>query len=53
MARIRALDKNDVSDEVRIIFTEIESAFGIGNSALTKVRKLQRAFIYSFSLSVC
>jgi len=29
MARIRALDKNDVSDEVRIIFTEIESAFGM------------------------
>ncbi|MFQ5962917.1 MAG: carboxymuconolactone decarboxylase family protein [Candidatus Scalinduaceae bacterium] len=29
MARIRALDKNDVSDEVRIIFAEIESAFGM------------------------
>ena len=29
MARIRALDKNDVSDEVKIIFTEIESAFGM------------------------
>ncbi len=29
MARIRALDEKDISDEVRLIFSEIESAFGM------------------------
>ncbi len=29
MARIKALDKKDVSDEVRLIFSEIENIFGM------------------------